>query len=270
MKNLFLISIIIILSISSWSNNNPINEPMSKIIASIIKDEILPYEELKKLENEKQVKIIRNSIYAKHGYIFKSSELKNIFIKFAWYKEKTKNVKNLLTINDKHNLEDIQYYECKLKFNKIINYQSSQYNSFKLTLKEKKLIGIWQNFPFMAAGWSNTYTIYPNNKFVLRTNQMDCTRRLILKIGNWKLVNNELQVRYTNKQEIIGGEIINEPPCGKKIFNGNILLNDINPYEILNYKIEFLGNDTNNNNKPHIKLNNEDYWLMKKDPDEYN
>lgn len=36
--------------------------------------------------SKKDLRIVRNLVYAKHGYAFKSDDLKNIFEKFNWYK----------------------------------------------------------------------------------------------------------------------------------------------------------------------------------------
>lgn len=40
--------------------------------------------------SKKDLRLLRNIFYAKHGYIFKSEDLKNIFESFEWYKPNTK------------------------------------------------------------------------------------------------------------------------------------------------------------------------------------
>jgi hypothetical protein len=47
------------------------------------------------------LRILRNTIYAMHGYIFKSKDLQEHFQKFAWYKGTKKNVDNELSENEK-------------------------------------------------------------------------------------------------------------------------------------------------------------------------
>lgn len=79
--------------------------------------ELLSKELLEKLGNVKltdsdlsgysvaDLKIIRNAIYAKHGYIFKSEELRSYFEKYDWYKAQytdvTKNLSPIETSNAK-------------------------------------------------------------------------------------------------------------------------------------------------------------------------
>jgi hypothetical protein len=58
-----------------------------------------------------QLKIMRNEIYARHGYIFKIAELKNYFNKQSWYQPKFNDVSHLLTPTELKNLKLIQQYE---------------------------------------------------------------------------------------------------------------------------------------------------------------
>lgn len=59
-----------------------------------------------------ELRLLRNIIYAKHGKIFKSSDLSNYFSKyFEWYKPIYDDVDNLLSENEKQNINLIQLYE---------------------------------------------------------------------------------------------------------------------------------------------------------------
>jgi hypothetical protein len=60
--------------------------------------------------DKKNLGLLRNMIYARHGYIFKSETLKRHFSKFDWYKAQYDNVDKLLTYVDKHNIELIQEF----------------------------------------------------------------------------------------------------------------------------------------------------------------
>lgn len=72
---------------------------------------------IEQIENKNlgDLRIMRNEIFAKHGYIFNSQDLKDYFSKFDWYKPKYKDVKSLLTETDKINIATIQKAENQLK-----------------------------------------------------------------------------------------------------------------------------------------------------------
>jgi hypothetical protein len=61
--------------------------------------------------DKQQLRIIRNSIYARHGYNFKSSDLQDYFSKFSWYSGTKVDVDNELTEIDKLNIQNIISYE---------------------------------------------------------------------------------------------------------------------------------------------------------------
>lgn len=57
-----------------------------------------------------ELRILRNTIYARHGYIFKSADLREYFSKFDWYTPSTSEVADLSSI-EQHNVALIQRYE---------------------------------------------------------------------------------------------------------------------------------------------------------------
>lgn len=58
-----------------------------------------------------ELRIERNLIFAKHGYQFKSSDLKQYFSQFDWYNPQYENVDDMLTDVDKQNIDLIKQYE---------------------------------------------------------------------------------------------------------------------------------------------------------------
>ena len=52
-----------------------------------------------------ELRIMRNEIYARHGYIFKLPELNEYFMKQSWYKPVSEDVTNSLTPIEKENIE---------------------------------------------------------------------------------------------------------------------------------------------------------------------
>lgn len=54
------------------------------------------------------IKILRNEIYARHGYIFKSTELHNYFYVKPWYKALSSDVSSVLTKIEQKNIAFIK------------------------------------------------------------------------------------------------------------------------------------------------------------------
>ncbi len=50
------------------------------------------------------LRILRNSIFAKHGYIFKSNDLKKYFSQYSWYKARYSNVDKKITSIERQNI----------------------------------------------------------------------------------------------------------------------------------------------------------------------
>lgn len=94
---------------SDNNNKNTVNN------VSVEKTEKLYTEsELENLDAS-ELRILRNEIFAKHGYIFKSKDLKEHFNKFDWYKPEHENVDKMLSDIDVKNIELIKSFEAKLK-----------------------------------------------------------------------------------------------------------------------------------------------------------
>jgi hypothetical protein len=58
-----------------------------------------------------ELKIMRNEIFARHGYIFKTDDLKSYFGKQSWYTPQRVNVDNLLSNIEKKNIATIKSAE---------------------------------------------------------------------------------------------------------------------------------------------------------------
>jgi hypothetical protein len=69
-----------------------------------------------------ELRILRNTIYAKYGYIFRSADLQNHFSKFSWYQGKNTNVDNYFSMIDIENISRIQQRENSLQ--RIISFQN--------------------------------------------------------------------------------------------------------------------------------------------------
>ncbi|MBO7069091.1 MAG: YARHG domain-containing protein [Bacteroidaceae bacterium] len=60
---------------------------------------------------KEELRIMRNWIYARHGYIFKSRDLMDYFSQYPWYEPQYSNVSSMLSTIEKRNVEFIKRYE---------------------------------------------------------------------------------------------------------------------------------------------------------------
>lgn len=58
-----------------------------------------------------ELRVLRNAIFAMHGYRFKSADLQQYFGQFDWYMPQYSDVTNQLNSTEKHNIELIKSYE---------------------------------------------------------------------------------------------------------------------------------------------------------------
>jgi uncharacterized coiled-coil protein SlyX len=70
----------------------------------------LTYDDVSGL-NKFELKIMRNEIFARYGYIFKTQDMKNHFSTKRWYQPLYKDVNNRLTSLEKENAEYIKNFE---------------------------------------------------------------------------------------------------------------------------------------------------------------
>jgi hypothetical protein len=109
--------------------------------------------------NKESYRILRNTIYAKYGHIFKSTELTEYFSQFSWYHPEKTVSDTMLSSIDKINLEIIKKYETMDESTKSIQWSS-----------DKK--GVWQLGYGMASGWGERFVIYDDNKIEYLYSQM--------------------------------------------------------------------------------------------------
>jgi hypothetical protein len=57
------------------------------------------------------LKVMRNEIFARHGYIFKTKEMSDYFGQQRWYKPLYSDVSSLLSVIEKKNIDFIKQYE---------------------------------------------------------------------------------------------------------------------------------------------------------------
>jgi len=104
---------------------------------------------LSQLDN-RNLRLLRNMIYARHGYRFSSNDLTAFFSRFDWYKPRYNNVDNLLTDIDKMHIQMIQAFENR--------------NENLSNIILNKSTGFWHDSPGVAAAYGERFIFYPNNR----------------------------------------------------------------------------------------------------------
>lgn len=207
-----------------------------------------------------ELRLLRNTIFAAHGYIFKSKDLQDWFGKFDWYEPMTDNVDDYLTWVDTFNIAKIKKFEAAHK------------KGSKSGLNDDELIGIWHASPVVAAGYSDLLYFFPDHTFRIAYNQMDWGRRLTGMSGHWSLDGSVLIIKVEEKSVIVGGEIV-EPTasCASDfaIEGGESKILVIDPakmyvYPIGGLEIQDLGAAEMQMRK--ITVGTYDFWLMCTDP----
>lgn len=114
-----LIVFLVVFSIYTEQCNNDISS--SSVTASVNKledymkdlswtDGELPESELNMLSSD-DLKLLRNAIFAKHGYIFSDPKLYKYFQKYQWYVPTSRDVYDDLSITEKRNIQIIKNHE---------------------------------------------------------------------------------------------------------------------------------------------------------------
>jgi hypothetical protein len=137
-----------------WSDNGEIK--VDVVVDDFINDkfDISTSKSLLEIMSAKNIRILRNSIFAKKGYIFKDEELTKFFQKKKWYKPKFQSIK--LADNDKQIL------------NLILQIENASNYSFKNFLSHFKHI----NLPIEVEVGKNGSIFRPFDKPTIKRNVM--------------------------------------------------------------------------------------------------
>lgn len=75
-----------------------------------LSEEYLNNDQLKYLDKT-ELMLLRNEIFARHGYIFKREDLIKYFSQFNWYNPQHNNVSHMLNNVELYNIDMIKQYE---------------------------------------------------------------------------------------------------------------------------------------------------------------
>lgn len=130
--------------------------------------------------SKSQLSLLRNEIYATHGYAFKSKKIRQYFQKKQWYEAKKEFSSEKITIAEKALIRFIKEYEQKE-----LSYR-------------KTIIGKWvPNFPF-GSGHAETYEFKKTGDFIF----IDFVNASKIK-GKWRTEDYNLFIRIPNKEWIL-------------------------------------------------------------------
>jgi hypothetical protein len=207
-------------------------------------DKALSIKELTKLDNE-QLALVRNTIFAKYGYRFKSKNYQAHFGRFKWYKPKTDNVNRMLSDIDQYNIEVILQAEDRLNGKKGVD-----------------LIGIWKKDPTMAAGWGDHFHFFRDGHFRFDYGQAGRKDKTINMLGEWKIENNKLILLYMEKTVIEGGKLIDAGSSYEYIGGAEKKIPIIPPQKIEKKLGKMRMEYINSANRKEITIGDEKYWYF--------
>jgi len=154
---------------------------------------------LAQLDNQ-YLRLLRNTIYARHGYIFNSQELISYFNRFDWYTPKFNNVDELLTNIDRMHIQMIQAFEKKNENLPNIIWNNS--------------IGFWHDSPVVAADYSSRFIIHPNNRLEYCFSNMTNFPIGISLNGNYSIRGNVLVYSVTEIYIEMNNSVLARYPWG--------------------------------------------------------
>jgi hypothetical protein len=165
-------------------------------------------------------------------------------------------------------IKDLKYLSCFV----LILFSM---NSFGQVPNAKYLIGIWQNSPEMAAGWSDNYQFFDNGTFQFNYNQMDCEKRIVYLKGDWTLDKDIVVLSIKEELIIDGGKLVESiGSCGSDSTLEGGKKKTIKLIKPQIKKIKIMVSKKQYSSEmavvlEHIRLGLTDFYKLKDDPHDY-
>ena len=209
--------------------------------------------------DSKELRILRNMIYAQYGLRFNSADLNDYFKNFPWYKPSSGNVDSKLTAVDKQNIELIQAFESRNENARTVNWGNA--------------VGIWQDYFMMASGWAGRFVIFPNDRLEYRYSSMRNLPIIEVLRGTYSIKGNVLEFRVTEidyrvheahveNNGIVGFDWADYSGDSNTITFKNPLILKFPVTEIVSKKI---GDERDNYQKDAITIGGIDFYKMRDD-----
>ena len=143
-----------------------------------------------------------------------------------------------------------------------------------LSFSDKKinLVGLWQDSPEVAAGWTNIFQIFPDGNFKFTYNSMVCDKRNISYSGKWKKDSSGNLVLMIWQKEILeGGKLIPSDAfsscASDSTIDGGVnkTINLEKPEKKV-LKLSGYRTDPDHYDIETMKIDNVRYWKIRQDP----
>lgn len=129
--------------------------------------------------SKSELRLLRNTVYAKYGHVFNSADLTEHFSRFEWYTPKSKVTDSKLTKEELNLVQRIAAFEAMDENAKPVDVGSN-------------LIGIWQDMPYVASGFSDSFVFYGGNELHFLFNEMTQLRIAREYVGTYEIKGNML------------------------------------------------------------------------------
>lgn len=96
-------------------NSNGYSSNDRKVVVSSELDDAVMQRELTESDlnglSQWQLKLLRNEVFARHGYIFQTTDLQLVFSQYSWYKPEYNDVNDQLSDTERYNVTFIKRHE---------------------------------------------------------------------------------------------------------------------------------------------------------------
>ncbi|NLK87909.1 MAG: YARHG domain-containing protein [Clostridiaceae bacterium] len=220
----------------------------------------IKYKDLVNLEAD-ELGILRNAIFAKHGYIFKTAKYSEYFSAFDWYEPALEDVGSRLTKDDKSGIALIQKVE---RF-----YEKS----IKLSDDEKNMVGSWHLGAGVGAGYSDMYRFYEDGTYKYNISQMVMDERNLTHGGKWFVLDGYLYLRLEREGVLVGGELADAEHPGsateKEIIDAEYMIRPLGTFKAVELKLELDSDMIEKDYYLGVVIGGMDFYKLSPDPEEF-
>lgn len=143
-----------------------------------------------------ELRLLRNTVFALHGYIFSSTDLDQHFRAFPWYTPTKANVDDLLSSIEKGLIERIKVFETP--------------SPGLHATGQKELIGTWKEFTGGADQDGIIIRLNANGQFIYSSDLWP-THRTSKLTGTWKFADSRIVLDVAEQDLLFGGHYVLEP-----------------------------------------------------------
>jgi hypothetical protein len=164
--------------------------------------------------------------------------------------------------------EGEQYLPAKATLHRVSGVAPNRSDAAESPMR-KRLVGVWQDAPGMAAGWSNAYQFFDDGRFTFNTSQMNMKERERSRSGTWKLDGGKLLLETTERMVIEGGAPANDgSEFSDEIVGGKEVTKKIAPAKAESLELTPMADDPETK-RARVRIGQTEYWKFEDDPASY-